>query len=60
MGDERGMRHGPPGPHPPRPALELSGQTLYLLRGPSVVAIDITDGSVVGQATLPPPPAREG
>lgn len=45
------------------PTLELSGTTLFVVRGSQIVGINIEDGSVVGKATLPqqaPPPANSG
>ncbi len=42
---------------PPMPpaTLELNNHTLYLMRGPSLVALSIDDGSVLGQTTLQKP-----
>jgi len=45
------------------PTLELSGNTLYVIRGAQMVAINIDDASIVGKATLPqqaPPAANPG
>ena len=44
----------PQRPMPPAD-LELNNHTLYLMRGPSLVALSIDDGSVLGKATLPKP-----
>jgi hypothetical protein len=44
-------------PHPPGPqCLELRSSTLYVLRGPQIVAVNIKDGQIIGSATLPMPP----
>jgi len=48
-------QHQPPQPPMAPPELELNNRTLYLLRGPSLVALSIDDGSVLGQATLQKP-----
>ncbi len=48
---------GPGGPPPAKAILKLNGQTLYIVRGPQIVAINIADGTVTGQNTLPKPPA---
>lgn len=47
---------------PPMPAaLDLHGQMLYVLRGPQITAINITDGSIAAQAMLPmPKPLGQG
>ncbi|MCX6375481.1 MAG: hypothetical protein NTU88_05520 [Armatimonadetes bacterium] len=45
-------------PHPPAPqCLELRGGTLYVLRGPQIIAVNIKDGQIIGSATLPKPPS---
>jgi len=41
------------------PTLELSGNTLYVVRGTQMLAVNIDDASILGKATLPqqaPPP----
>ena len=49
---------GPMGPPPALPTMELLGKTLYVQRGPQIVAINVNDGKVIAQAELPKPPAR--
>jgi hypothetical protein len=44
---------GRPGPA----ALELHGTTLYVVRCGQILAINIEDGKVIAQGTLPAPPA---
>ena len=45
----------PPGPHQPS-MIEVNGHIAYVQRGPQIVAVSITDGSIRGQAKLPKPP----
>ncbi len=45
---------------PPIFHLELSGSTLYVIRGPNIIAININNGDITGQAELPKPPAPPG
>lgn len=57
-GDKPGV--GPKPPVPPMPVeLELQGNVLYMLRGPQIIGVNINDGSIVGPAPLPKPPAPE-
>lgn len=42
-------------PAPPPQTVELHGSILYVVSGPQIVAVNITDGSVVGETTLPKP-----
>ena len=42
-------------PRTPHPELVLNNHTLYVLRGASMVALNIEDGTILGQATLPKP-----
>ncbi|MHB0911864.1 MAG: hypothetical protein ACYC2Y_00275 [Armatimonadota bacterium] len=55
-----GMGPGGPGMEPmgPPPVLELSGRTLYVLRGPEIAAVNIDTGDVGAEATLPRPDAK--
>jgi hypothetical protein len=60
--DAAGPPEGPGGPGGPggmgggRPAeLSLKGVTLYVLRGPQIVAVNTVDGKVTGTAMLPMP-----
>jgi hypothetical protein len=48
--------NGQVGPPPLPPMLELHGRTLYVQRGPQIMAINILDGTMIGQNTLPKPP----
>ncbi len=48
----------PMGPPPGPGALEYHDGTLYVQRGPAIIAITIADGSILGQATLPKPAAQ--
>ena len=45
---------------PPLPVVELVGQTLYVQRANQIIGISITDGKLVGPATLPKPPMPGG
>ena len=52
-------------PQPPQPpaTMELQDHTLYLMRGTSLVALSLDDGSILGKTTLPKPanaPNMEG
>ncbi len=51
-------KHGPAGPPPGPGALEYHDAALYVQRGPAIIAVNVEDGSVMGQATLPKPPAE--
>jgi len=52
--DNAGDGMAPPPPNFP-PMLELNGTTLYVERGPSLVAVNTADGTVTAKATLPTP-----
>lgn len=49
-------------PCPPpagRATIQVSGSTLYVLRADQLVAVNIKDGSIAAQTTLPKPPKPE-
>lgn len=54
---EVGGAQRPMGPPPGPGGLEYRDGKLYVQRGPTIVALSVADGSVVGQATLPKPEA---
>lgn len=53
-----GMMGGPGMPQAAQPVPELHGNTLYLVRGTQLLALDITTGKVTGKATTPITPAK--
>ena len=52
------QKQKPLGPPPGPGGLEYNDGTLYIQRGPAVIALNAEDGSVIGQATLPKPDAE--
>ncbi|MHB9025553.1 MAG: hypothetical protein ACYC7E_15520 [Armatimonadota bacterium] len=52
-GQGPGGQGGAFGPPPAHPVLELQGGTLYVLRGPQLLAITIADGKVTAKAEVP-------
>lgn len=54
QGSQGGQGNGQQGPPPPA-TLELQGTTLYVAHGPQIIAVNIDDGTILGQATLPKP-----
>lgn len=63
----RGAGRGPQGPgmrpglgiEGPKLGLALSGDRLYILRGPQVIAVDIKSGKVTAKTDLPKPPTPQ-
>jgi hypothetical protein len=46
---------GPGGPRPPQPNLEVNGRIAYVMHGDQIIATNIDDGTLAGQAALPKP-----
>lgn len=60
-GGGQGMRGGPGGPNGPmgqQMQLTATGNTLYVLRGPQLLAVDIATGNVTGTVTMAKPEAK--